>query len=209
MANALTTLDEQERGTARLKEAVAAYCEVLQELTLEREPLHWALAQNNLGNSSESSASGRARREKISKVRFEEAAAAFRKALEVYSREVRSHEWATTMVNLGHVYEILGERERDTAQLEKAVATFHEALEELPRNACRSSGPRLRRISALRLKHWANWKAGRHGSKRPLPRSLDGKYPRTCASQVGRDPSRARLGSLCHLWQVLRAKSPR
>ena len=36
---ALAALGERENGTARLEQAVAAYCEALKELTRERVPL--------------------------------------------------------------------------------------------------------------------------------------------------------------------------
>jgi hypothetical protein len=39
---ALATLGERESGTARLKEAVAAYREALQERRREQAPLDWA-----------------------------------------------------------------------------------------------------------------------------------------------------------------------
>ena len=44
-------LGERESGTARLKEAVAAYRAALEELTRERVPLEWAMTQKNLGNA--------------------------------------------------------------------------------------------------------------------------------------------------------------
>ena len=37
-----------ESGTARLKEAVAAYRAALEEYTREREPLAWAATRNSL-----------------------------------------------------------------------------------------------------------------------------------------------------------------
>jgi hypothetical protein len=48
---ALWKLGERESGTARLEEPVAAYHEAMTELTRDRVPLQWAMAQNNLGGS--------------------------------------------------------------------------------------------------------------------------------------------------------------
>src|SRR5271166_3670979 len=46
---ALATLGKRESGTARLEEAVAAYCAALEEYTRARVPLDWAMTQSNLG----------------------------------------------------------------------------------------------------------------------------------------------------------------
>ena len=51
LGTALSALGEQEDGTARLEEAVAAYRAALEERTQERVPLDWAATQNNLGAS--------------------------------------------------------------------------------------------------------------------------------------------------------------
>ena len=48
---ALWTLGERESDTARLDEAVEAYCVALKEYARERVPLQWARMQNNLGNA--------------------------------------------------------------------------------------------------------------------------------------------------------------
>ena len=61
LGTALEVLGERESGTERLKEAVNAYREALQEMTRARAPLDWAMIQMNLG-TAKSSASGRARR---------------------------------------------------------------------------------------------------------------------------------------------------
>ena len=49
LGTALLRLGERESGTARLTEAVAAYREVLQELTRELVPLDWARGSGNQG----------------------------------------------------------------------------------------------------------------------------------------------------------------
>jgi hypothetical protein len=51
LGNALSTLGERERGTARLEEAVAAHRAALSVLTRERAAHAWAATQNNLGGT--------------------------------------------------------------------------------------------------------------------------------------------------------------
>jgi tetratricopeptide (TPR) repeat protein len=62
--------------------------------------------------------------------RLEEAVAAYRAALEAWTREREPLRWATTQNNLGVALVGLGERERGTARLEEAVAAYRAALEE-------------------------------------------------------------------------------
>ncbi len=47
--NALAVLGARESGTARLEEAVSAYCDALQENTRARVPLEWAKGTGNQG----------------------------------------------------------------------------------------------------------------------------------------------------------------
>ena len=56
--------------------------------------------------------------------------AAYRAALEEYTREHGPFQWATTQNNLGNALLALGERESDTERLEQAVAAYRAALEE-------------------------------------------------------------------------------
>jgi tetratricopeptide (TPR) repeat protein len=65
--------------------------------------------------------------------RLEEAVAAYRAALEEYTRERVPLDWAMTQNNLGNALLALGERESGTARLEEAVAAFRKALEEWTR----------------------------------------------------------------------------
>ena len=59
---------------------------------------------------------------------LEEAVAAYRLALEEFTRERTPLEWATTQMNLGLALWALGEREAGTARLEKAVVAFDACL---------------------------------------------------------------------------------
>jgi tetratricopeptide (TPR) repeat protein len=60
--------------------------------------------------------------------RLEEAVAAFRAALQEWTRERVPLQWAMTQMNLGAALQRLGEREAGTARLEEAVAAFDACL---------------------------------------------------------------------------------
>jgi hypothetical protein len=51
LGNALFTLGTREGGTARLKEAIATYSEVLTDEMRERLPFQWAISAGNQGVS--------------------------------------------------------------------------------------------------------------------------------------------------------------
>ncbi len=163
LGNALQALGGRESGTARLTEAVTAYREALHEYTRERVPLEWARTKMNLGAALETLGE-----RESGTARLEEAVAAFREALQENTRARVPLEWAATQMNLGVALARLGERESGTARLEEAVAAFREALQENTR-ARRSSGPFPRTISAMRSVCSASERAGRRGSKKPLP----------------------------------------
>jgi tetratricopeptide (TPR) repeat protein len=65
--------------------------------------------------------------------RLEEAVAAYRAALEEYTRERVPLGWAATQNNLGIALQRLGERENGPARLEASVSAYREALEEYTR----------------------------------------------------------------------------
>ena len=77
------------------------------------------MAQINLGT-----ALARLGERESGTARLEQAAAAFRAALEESRRDRVPLQWATTQNNLGTVLRTLGEREAGTAQLEDAVAAY-------------------------------------------------------------------------------------
>ena len=129
LGNALQTLGAREGGTARLKEAVAAYRAALEEWTRDRVPMDWAATQNNLG----AALSNLGARESGT-ARLKEAVAAYRAALEEYTRDRVPLDWAMTQNNLGIVLQALGARESGTARLEEAVVAYRAALEEWTRD---------------------------------------------------------------------------
>ena len=63
-----------------------------------------------------------------------EAVAAYREALEKWTRDQEPLNWARTQNNLGNALLTLGERENGTARLEEAVAAYRETLEEWTRD---------------------------------------------------------------------------
>ena len=65
--------------------------------------------------------------------RLEEAVAAYRAALQEWTRERVPLDWAMTQNNLGTALSSLGEREAGTARLEEAVAAYRAALQERTR----------------------------------------------------------------------------
>ena len=58
------------------------------------------------------------------------AVAAFRAALEEWTRDRAPSDWARAQYNLGNVLARLGERENGTAHLTEAVAAYQAALQE-------------------------------------------------------------------------------
>ncbi|MBI5155546.1 tetratricopeptide repeat protein, partial [Candidatus Poribacteria bacterium] len=91
-------------------------------------PLDWAMTQNNLGSALLSLGE-----RESGTARLEEAAAAYRAALEERTRERVPLGWARTQNNLGSALSALGERESGTARLEEAVAACRAGLEERTR----------------------------------------------------------------------------
>jgi tetratricopeptide (TPR) repeat protein len=69
-----------------------------------------------------------------SEARLEEAVAAYRAALQEYTRDRVPLEWAATQTNLGVALYALGARESGTAQLEEAIAAYRAALQEYRRD---------------------------------------------------------------------------
>ena len=96
-------------------------------------PREWAVTQNSLGNAL----SILGEREGGT-ARLEEAVAAYRAALQEYSREGVPLERAKTLHSLGNALRTLGTRAGGTAHLEEAVAAYRAALKG--KGECRSIG---------------------------------------------------------------------
>jgi len=86
-------------------------------------PLDWAMTQNNLGTALQTLGERESGAE-----RLREAVAAYREALQEWTRERVPHWWATTQNNLGEALAALGERESGTARLEEALAAWKACL---------------------------------------------------------------------------------
>ena len=153
-------------------------------------PLHWATTQNNLGNAL----STLGERESGT-ARLEEAVAAYRAALEEWTRERVPLDWAMTQNNLGNALQTLGERESGTARLEEAVAAYRAALEEWTRERVpldwamtqNNLGNALQSARRARERHGA---AG--GGGRRLSRGAAGMDARARAARLGDDAEQSR-----------------
>jgi tetratricopeptide (TPR) repeat protein len=145
-------LGERESGTERLREAVKTYREALKEYTRERAPLHWAMAQNNLGNALTALGKRGSGTETL-----EEAVFASCEALKEYTRERTPHQWAIARNNLGNALAALGKRESGTETLKKAVKTYRE------------NGPRLEHPETIVT-------SGKVGRNKPCPCGSGKKY---------------------------------
>ena len=86
------------------------------------------MTQNNLGNALATLGE-----RESGTARLEEAVAAYRAALEEWTRERVPLHWAMTQMNLGNALTRLGGRESGTARLEEAVVAYRAALEERTR----------------------------------------------------------------------------
>jgi tetratricopeptide (TPR) repeat protein len=159
-ALAMETIGEQADDNRALADSVAAYRNVLEELTHERVPLQWAATQNKLGNALRMLGARESGTE-----RLQEGIAAYRAALEESTRERVPLQWAATQTSLGNALSILGERQSGKAHLEEAVAAYRAALEESTRervplqwaatqnslgNALRSLGARAKGVIQLK-----------------------------------------------------------
>jgi tetratricopeptide (TPR) repeat protein len=142
-------------------------------------PLQWeyqsrrALALADLG------------REFIDSAALEEAVDLYEsRVLELAPRVERPDDWAATQHNLGNALGALGQRQRGTWMLERAIAAFESALSERSRERAPLSGPRPRTVWATRLVSWRNatpiprcWNNRLMPLKRRL-RSAPGSWPR-------------------------------
>ena len=110
-------------AVAAFEEAVLAFNAALEIVAKERDPLDWAEAQYNLGNTLQ--ALGEAKNDL--EVLYS-AKSSYESALEVYTRERTSQFWATTQNNLGGVLQELGVKEKKSSHLESAITAHKAAL---------------------------------------------------------------------------------
>ena len=152
------------------------------------------MTQNNLGNALWTLGE-----RESGTARLEEAVAAYRAALEEWTRERVPLDWATTQNNLGNALQTLGERESGTARLEEAVAAYRAALEEWTRE-------RVPLDWAMTQNNLGNalasaWRAGERdgaagGGGRGLSRGAGGKDARAGAARLGDDAEQPRQRAL-------------
>jgi tetratricopeptide (TPR) repeat protein len=120
----LRSLGKRESGTARLKEAALAYRLALEVRTRDREPLDWAMTQNNLGVTLRNLGE-----RESGTVHLEQAIVAYRLTLEEWTRERVPLDWAGTQNNLGAALRSLGKRKNELLLVEAAITAHEGALE--------------------------------------------------------------------------------
>lgn len=108
-----------------LLEAVDHFREMTSTVDRTDDPLEWASTQVDLGNALQKLGERESRTAWL-----EEAAAAYRAALEEYGKAQRPAEWARTQTSLGTTLMRLGEREGRVERLKEAVMTLRTALEK-------------------------------------------------------------------------------
>ena len=162
---------------------------MLGEQRRDSAPLDWAYTQKSLGDAL--SASGNASRHGAA----DEAAEAYRSALEAYARDRAPLDWAETTTSLGNVLQMLGEGEGRTASLEGRP----------PPTATRSrnsGGPRAARVGPDAGQSWRCAAEARRGRQRNgaaraggrrLSCSARGIYPPARATRLGGDPEQSRI----------------
>lgn len=128
-ANALYSLGLDYGDNAALTEAIALYRTSVLPLAPRAERWHEsAMTQNDLG-APLWILGGR----EGGTVRLEQAVAAYRAALEEWTRQRAPLQWAMTQNNLCAALRTIGEREGGTARLEEAVVACRAALKERTR----------------------------------------------------------------------------
>ena len=129
LGNALWTLGERESGTARLKEAVAAYRAALAGTDARA-------GSARMGDDADATSALRSRRlasGRAGRRGWRRRSPPIAPRLQELTRERVPLDWAMTQNNLGNALARLGERESGTARLEEAVAAYRAALEERTR----------------------------------------------------------------------------
>ena len=148
----------------------------------ERAPLDWAKTQYDLGDALFSLG-----KRENGTARLEEAAAAYRAALEVYTRVALRSTGPRRQSNLGKVLQTLGERENGTAGWRRRSLPTARRWRNRIASACRLSGPdpgqsRRRAAEARRARE-------RHGAAGTgdcrLSRGAGGIHPRARAAGMG------------------------
>ena len=124
-ASALYDYADGHGGMGSLYAAIEGYRAILRsDWKRTSDATDWARTQNNLGTAlsslGELTGSGE---------RLEEAVAAYRAALEVYTRDEMPADWAGMQNNLGTTLSMLGELTGSGERLEEAVAAYRGALE--------------------------------------------------------------------------------
>jgi tetratricopeptide (TPR) repeat protein len=120
-----------EAGIRLLLDAVETYRQALTVRTRDQLPQDWAATQNNLGAALQELGT-RADDDTAGADLLSQAVAAYRKALQVYTREHLPQSWAMTQNNLGNALKAQGIRmdgDEGVKLLTEAEAVYRKALE--------------------------------------------------------------------------------
>ena len=161
-ASALFRQGNELGDNRALLAAIEQHKRLIELMPREREPLGWAMAQNNLGAALRSLGQREGGTAKL-----EEAVIAYREALKERTRERAPPQWAQTQNNLGAVLFRLGERESGTARFEEAVNAFREALKERTRERAPLDWAETQNNLGFALSGWESARAERRGLKKP------------------------------------------
>jgi tetratricopeptide (TPR) repeat protein len=138
LGNTLKVLGERSGGPdglAYLQDSVAANRGALEVYTRADMPADWAMTQNNLGNTLR--VLGGLRSDGPEGLAYlQDSVAAYRGALEVYTRADMPANWAMTQNNLGNTLRVFGLRSdgpEGLAYLQNSVAAYRGALEVFTR----------------------------------------------------------------------------
>ena len=120
-----------EKGSELFEQAVQAYRSALEVRTKAALPQDWASTQNNLGNALDNEGL-RATSKQQAIALFEQAAQAYRSALEVYTRADLPQQWAMAQNNLGTALQQEGMSSQGNPSatlLNQAAQAYQSALE--------------------------------------------------------------------------------
>ena len=130
LANATRSLGERSTSPALLIEAVRLYQQQEKMVPRILLPKDWATTQNNLGIAHSTLAERQSGKDAIA--RLKDAATAYHKALEVWTKDSAPMDWAATQNNRGNALLILGARQSGKnaiARINDAITAYHKALE--------------------------------------------------------------------------------
>lgn len=127
LGRSLAVIGARESTLDCLLEARGVFIAGLQDCTLGKTPLEWALLQNALGNALQKIG------ERVTDSAWlTQAIEAYQEALLGFTRDRDQSQWSMVQNNLGNVLRILGMREGNTTLLKQSAEALRLALSEQP-----------------------------------------------------------------------------